>query len=223
MNENKPITKKISKVNAISEKEFINLVKTSSNVSEISKKLGYSTSSGGRKEINKRINDLKLDTSHFTKPSNNYYPRTNKSEMSTKQLGNIGESVTLAKFVRLNVPVYIPYGDNEKADLIAEFNGRLNKIQVKTSEFSKNNKISFNLLSHTKSGIHMYNELEVDYFSLYNLQENILLLIPIEKVKGRKTISFNISENFLNKSNNQYKVLDYKDYCFENILRAKNN
>lgn len=34
----------------------------------------------------------------------------------------------------MNVPVYVSFGDNEKADLIAEFNGRLNKLQVKTSE-----------------------------------------------------------------------------------------
>lgn len=54
--------------------------------------------------------------------------------MTTKQLGNIGEAKVLAKFVELKVPVYIPFGDNEKSDLIAEFNGKLNKIQVKTSE-----------------------------------------------------------------------------------------
>ena len=54
--------------------------------------------------------------------------------MTTKQLGNIGEAKVLAKFVELQVPVYIPFGDNEKADLVAEFNGKLNKIQVKTSE-----------------------------------------------------------------------------------------
>lgn len=41
--------------------------------------------------------------------------------MTTKQLGNIGE----AKLVSMNVPVYVSFGDNEKADLVAEFNGRL--------------------------------------------------------------------------------------------------
>ena len=54
--------------------------------------------------------------------------------MTTKQLGNIGEAKALAKFVELQIPVYIPFRDNEKSDLIADFNGKLNKIQVKTSE-----------------------------------------------------------------------------------------
>lgn len=46
--------------------------------------------------------------------------------MTTKQLGNIGE----AKLVSMNIPVYVSFGDNEKADLVADFNGKLNKLQV---------------------------------------------------------------------------------------------
>lgn len=45
--------------------------------------------------------------------------------MTTKQLGNIGEAKALSKFVELQVPVYQAFGDNEKSDLIADFNGRL--------------------------------------------------------------------------------------------------
>lgn len=38
--------------------------------------------------------------------------------MTTKQLGNIGEAKALAKLVSMNVPVYVSFGDNEKADLV---------------------------------------------------------------------------------------------------------
>ena len=48
--------------------------------------------------------------------------------MNTKRIGNIGEAAVLNKFVEMQIPVYIPFGDNESADLIAEFNGKLNKI-----------------------------------------------------------------------------------------------
>ena len=48
--------------------------------------------------------------------------------MTTKQIGNIGEARVLSEFVRLGIPVYLPFGDNEKADLIAEFDGKLNRI-----------------------------------------------------------------------------------------------
>lgn len=61
--------------------------------------------------------------------------------METKRIGNIGEILTQSKFVQRGIPIYIPFGENEKADLIAEFNGKLNKIQIKTSERLINNKI----------------------------------------------------------------------------------
>lgn len=48
--------------------------------------------------------------------------------MNTKSIGNIGESVTITEFVKRGISVYLPFGENEKADLIADFNGKLNKI-----------------------------------------------------------------------------------------------
>ena len=75
--------------------------------------------------------------------------------MTTKRIGNIGEAKTLAKFVELGIPVYIPFGDNEKVDLIAEFKGKLNKLQIKTSIKAENGKMIFSLNSstlHRKNG-----------------------------------------------------------------------
>lgn len=45
----------------------------------------------------------------------------------------------------MNVPVYVSFGDNEKADLVADFNGKLNKLQVKTSEKFEDNKFTVSL------------------------------------------------------------------------------
>ena len=139
--------------------------------------------------------------------------------MTTKQLGNIGEAKALSKFVELQVPVYQAFGDNEKSDLIADFNGKLQRIQVKTSEKCEDGKITFSLVSstmHRKNGVkHKYTKEEVDYFALYNLATNILLLIPIELVLGRITVSFRIDGS---KTHNQYNNLNWKDFEFENII-----
>lgn len=51
--------------------------------------------------------------------------------MISKDKGNIGESVVLTEFIKRGIQVSIPFGDNARYDLIADFNGRLNKIQVK--------------------------------------------------------------------------------------------
>lgn len=71
---------------------------------------------------------------------------------------------------------------------------------------------------HRKNGVrHKYTKEEVDYFALYNLATNILLLIPIELVLGRITISFRIDGS---KTHNQYNNLNWKDFEFENIISA---
>lgn len=51
---------------------------------------------------------------------------------NSKRIGNIGEAKTLSKFVELQIPVCISFGDCERYDMVAEFNGKLNKIQCKT-------------------------------------------------------------------------------------------
>lgn len=90
--------------------------------------------------------------------------------MNTKRYGNIGEAVAIGSFVKKGIPVYLPFGDNERADLIAEFGGKLNKIQVKTSVKTDNGTVSFSVVSstkHRKNGCkHKYTKDEVDYFFL---------------------------------------------------------
>ena len=50
--------------------------------------------------------------------------------MDTSLLGNIGESRVLHELVKAGVQCYLPYGDGSTVDLIADFNGKLNKIQI---------------------------------------------------------------------------------------------
>ena len=100
--------------------------------------------------------------------------------MNSKRIGNIGEACILAEFVKMQIPVYVTFGDLEKANLIAEFNGKLNKIQIKTSEKFKNNQFEVSLKSstirHGKDYYHTYDESEIDYFAVYNIPTQTALL-----------------------------------------------
>lgn len=140
--------------------------------------------------------------------------------MTTKQIGNIGEAKVLSEFVRLGIPVYLPFGDNEKADLIAEFNGKLNKIQVKSSQKIVEDKVKFSLVSstmHRQNGVkHIYTENEIDYFALYNLERDKVYLISINEEglpKSEVTIRFNPP-----KTKNQFKTFLEEDYLIEKVL-----
>lgn len=138
--------------------------------------------------------------------------------MNTKRVGNIGEAAVLNKFVEMEIPVYIPFGDNESADLIAEFNGKLNKIQVKTSE-SKELEYVVSLRSstirHGKDYRKVYNENDIDYFAVYNVYSKILVLLPIKEFANRVAIKINIVPR---NTHNQHKAFNWNDYTFEKII-----
>ena len=48
--------------------------------------------------------------------------------MNSKDKGNIGEALVLAEFTKRNIQVCIPFGDNVRYDLVADFHGKLQKI-----------------------------------------------------------------------------------------------
>lgn len=142
--------------------------------------------------------------------------------MNTKRLGNIGEIKTIAKLVEMQIPVYQAFGDIEKADLVADFNGKLNKIQVKTSEIFKDGSFIVDLTSSTirkkLDYKHKYSADEIDYFAIYNLQSDILLLLPIKEFEGRSAIKINIPYK---PSRNQFKAINWEDYVFDKIINTK--
>lgn len=141
--------------------------------------------------------------------------------MNTKRIGNIGEAAVLNRFVEMQIPVYIPFGDNESADLVAEFNGKLNKIQVKTSE-SKESEYVVSLRSstirHGKDYRKVYTSTDIDYFAIYNIYSKILLLLPIEEFNGRVAIKVNIEPK---STHNQHKIFDWREYTFEKVIKYR--
>lgn len=138
--------------------------------------------------------------------------------MDTKSIGNIGEAKALCKFVELGIPVYLPFGDNERSDLIAEFNGKLNRIQVKTSIKAEDGKMIFDLTSstvHRSNGVkHKYSKEEIDYFACYNIARDKLFLVPTT-AEPRSTITIRYEKP----KNNQTNGIHYEEeYLIENIL-----
>lgn len=138
--------------------------------------------------------------------------------MNTKKVGNIGEAKILAKFVEMGIPVYLPFGDNEKADLIAEFHGKLNKIQIKASSIDSDGVMKFSVCSRaskSQSMAHTYTENEVDYFAFYNIPRNEYLLIAFKDCQAKDTIAFRYEKP----KNNQSKGINMNyDFTFEKIL-----
>ena len=140
--------------------------------------------------------------------------------MNNKSIGNIGEAKALAKFVEYGFPVFIPFGENEKADMIVEFNNKLNRIQVKTSFHADQGKMIFDLTSNRKIKNNYirrkYEQNEIDYFVCYNVLRNKLYLIPIEDIQNKSNI---VIRYYRPKINNLSRVRKEYDYLFDNAIK----
>lgn len=139
--------------------------------------------------------------------------------MNSKDKGNIGEALILAEFTKRNIQVCIPFGDNARYDLVADFNGKLQKIQVKFcgQKISENNSISCPCSSSTNHTTNKHlstYENDIDYFCFYIEQWNELLLAPIEKIEDKKSICFRMDKP----KNNQSNINLVENYTFDKIL-----
>lgn len=113
-------------------------------------------------------------------------------QLTSKQKGNLTELQCLAAFMEQGCGISIPYGDNSKYDFIADINGKLFKIQVKTSSLKDENAIKFSCrTTHVNcSGVKnkRYSSNEVDFFATY--WDNQCYVIPINECSVEKTLRF---------------------------------
>ena len=139
---------------------------------------------------------------------------------STKRIGNIGEIYTLAKLVELSIPIFIPFGDNERCDYVIDLNDDLKRIQVKTSTTNDTDKVVFDLCSYTyhrnNGTMHKYTIKEVDYFICYDIVTKQVYMI---KNKGNMT---SITLRYTKPKNNQIKNINLvEDYMIEKIIMPR--
>lgn len=109
--------------------------------------------------------------------------------MDTKQIGNITELEVLTYITKLGYQVSIPFGDRERYDQIWDIDGKLLRIQVKTSHLV-NNTIKFSCRSsHRKDGkcINIsYTGNEIDYFA--TMWNGKCYVVPVNEVSREKTL-----------------------------------
>lgn len=113
-------------------------------------------------------------------------------QLDTKKKGNLTEMQCMSAFMAQGCGVSIPFGDNAKYDFIADVDGQLLKIQVKTASLKDENAIKFSCRStHVNcSGVKniRYSENEIDYFATY--WNGQCYLVPISECSAEKILRF---------------------------------
>lgn len=137
--------------------------------------------------------------------------------MNSKHKGNITELECMLAFIKLGYNVLIPYGDCERYDFVVDKEGKLYKIQSKTSS-SDNNGKSFKFSCRTcnrKDGNivhHIYTKEEIDYFiTTFNGK---VYLVPVEECGSDKRLRLEPTQN-----SQERGVSWAKDYELENVIK----
>ena len=125
---------------------------------------------------------------------------------NTNFIGNSTELDVLAYISRLNNYVSIPFGGNARYDQIWDINGKLYKVQIKTSKLSEDcSSISFNTGK--------YDAHEIDGFATFC--KGKCYYIPLERASTSEVkLRFNLPEN-----SNPKNIKFAFDYEVERILQ----
>ena len=138
--------------------------------------------------------------------------------VNSKMKGQLSEARALYEFQKRNIPVCIPWGDNERYDMIAEFNGKFNRIQVKTSNEERNGAICCYCRSstnHTTNKNLTTYEDDVDYFVFVNQTYDLIAIVPIEEIGNKKQIRLRLQPAANGQTTN---TRFFSDFSFEKMF-----
>ena len=140
--------------------------------------------------------------------------------MNGKTIGDIGETRVLYEFTRLGISVFLPYGENTKKDMIAEFNEKLNRIQVKTVGLVDKGAYTAGLRntsirSDGSTVSSLPSKEDIDFYAIYCLEREKPILLPISLVEGQQTVRIRYDDEYYSSS------LYEQDFYFEDIVGDK--
>lgn len=131
--------------------------------------------------------------------------------MNSKDVGDVSVSAVLARLVKNNKHVLLPFGDNLRHDLAIDEEGKFSRIQIKTARLKKN-KLIFNTCSstfHRRNGTLKDYQGEIEFFGVYSRELDKVYLIPINKVQTKREATLLLSEP---KRKNSFGVRFAKDF-----------
>jgi PD-(D/E)XK endonuclease len=104
-----------------------------------------------------------------------------------KEQGEWAELCFMARARQLGLTVLKPYGDSSAYDVGIEIDGRLLRVQTKSTTYQRDGRYICNL---TGSGRKPYPEGSLDYFAIYLIPMDIWYILPFEKARNTMSMQF---------------------------------
>ena len=98
--------------------------------------------------------------------------------LTTSQKGDLSEAAVLAAFVKRRVSISIPWGNSQAYDLIADVNGSLLRIQVKTG-VRRGAFIVFRCCSQTRDRKPLLYDGKADYYAVFCPDDDRVYILPV--------------------------------------------
>ena len=104
---------------------------------------------------------------------------------NTKRIGDYSEIMVLGALIRAGYFVSIPFGENQRYDLIAEKDDVLYRVQVKTGRLRKGAILFACYSSHAHRGGRLRRYVgEIDLFGVYCADVDSVYLIPMAEISA---------------------------------------
>ena len=128
--------------------------------------------------------------------------------MHKKTKGNIAELAIAAHLVEGGWRISIPFGENNRYDLIAERQGRFMRIQVKYVT-PKNGVLEVNCRSSNNWSVLHYSPEEIDTIAVYDSLSRKMYFVPVAKInyssfklrldktRNNQKVNVHLAEDFL--------------------------
>ena len=117
----------------------------------------------------------------------------------TKQKGDIAEAFVTFLLKQKGFTVLIPWGEDNRYDLVSEKNGVFKRIQVKYVS-TRNGGLEVAIRSVNNYNIIHYSSKDIDIIAAYSPEQNKVYLIPLNSVKNRSQVKLRLTPT-INKQN----------------------
>ena len=138
-------------------------------------------------------------------------------DFSSNEKGRLVESIVLSVALSRGISVSIPFGDKDRYDQIWDIDGKLFRVQIKTSSLfkaekdSRNTSIVFSCRTVTHNYAKSYDSTQIDLYATY--WDNVVYVIPVRDCGGSsKHLRFTSSQP------NQPGITWAKDYTIDKFL-----
>lgn len=133
--------------------------------------------------------------------------------MNVNQKGKISELNVLSYVIKKGYSVSIPFGDKDRYDQVWDINGKMYRIQVKTSRWidDEHSGFMFNCYTVSNGKKRFYSKKDIDLFATYVNEQ--LYVFPVEYCSNEKKVRFTSKQNHPG-------ITWAKDSTFEKVLQV---